>query len=120
MGTHAPAGVFSLDEVARAALVTQAQVRAVAGSDGPFAAAEAVRLGRALVASRRAGTEARSQPLFANAVTTHALLDARRAPLALSATLHAAVLTTLVFALGFHSSAAMHGVDDNGRSPHLI
>jgi TonB family protein len=120
MGTHAPAGVFSLDEVARAALVGPAEVRELAGSDGPFAAADAVRLGRALVAFRRAGTEARRQPLFANAVTPHALFDARRAPLALSASLHAAALTTLVFALGFHSSAAMHGVDDNGRSPHLV
>jgi TonB family protein len=120
MGTYAPAGVFSLDEVARAALVTQAQVRELAGSEGPFAAADAVRLGRTLVTSRRAETLTHRQPLFANTVLPHAVLDTRNAPLALSATLHVALLTTIVFALGFHSSAAMHGAEGNGLPPHLI
>ena len=119
MGTHAPSGVFSLDEVARAAVVTQAQVQAVAHSDGPFVAADAVRLGRALVAWRRETTEAR-RPLFANVVATHTVLDARGAPLAFSATLHVAVLTTIVFVLGFHSSAATNGLDGSGPPAHLI
>jgi len=120
MGSHAPSDVFSLDEVARAAIVTQAQVRALARSDGPFAADDAVRLGRALIASRRQAIEAHQAPLFANAAAEYALLDARRVPLAFSATLHLAVLTSIMFALGFRSSAATHGLDDNAPPPHLI
>ena len=120
MGTHAPAGVFSLDEVARAALVTPAQARELAGSDGPFAAADAVRLGRALVASRRAAAQVHQEALFASATPARPVLEARSAPLAFSATLHVAVLTTLVFAFGFHSSAATHGVDVDGPPPRLI
>jgi protein TonB len=122
MGPHASSDVFSLDEIARAALVTQAQVRALAGSDGPFAAADAVRLGRALAAHRRQATETRQPPLFLNTAAAYepTLLAPRNAPLVLSATLHVAVLTTIMLALGFRSSAATRGLDDTGPPPHLI
>jgi len=120
MGTYAPTDVFSLDEVARAALVTQAQVRALARSDGPFASADAIRLGRSLVAARRQTTEPPQMPLFGTAAGGRTGLYARNAPLAFSATLHVAVLTTIVFAVGFGSSAATRGLDDSGPAAHLI
>jgi TonB family protein len=121
MGPHAPSDVFSLDEVARAAVVSPAQVRAFARSDGPFAAADAIRLGRALVTKRRQVPDAGQSTLFgATAALGPPVLDARGAPLAFSATLHVVVLTTLVFALGFRSNAATHSLDDGGPSAHLI
>ncbi|HUK34126.1 MAG TPA: energy transducer TonB [Vicinamibacterales bacterium] len=117
MGT--PSGVFSLDEVARAAGVTRAQARTLANDDGLLSGAEAVRLGRALVAARRAATAGREAPLFSQPSTT-AGFESHGLPLAFSASLHVAVLTTIVLALGFRTTAATRLLDESAPPVRLI
>lgn len=97
--------VYSLNEVARAAGVSDAQARAAAGSDRLLSSRDAVRLGRALVAERRAGTTASAAPLFSR--VTHApSVSLRGLPLAVSGSLHVALLATIIFSLGFFRASA--------------
>ena len=65
MATDGPFDVYSLREVARAAGVSEAQARAAAGGHRLLSSRDAVRLGRALVAQRRAGIIAVEAQLFA-------------------------------------------------------
>src|SRR4051812_48803147 len=100
-------GVYSLDEIARAADVTQAQARFVASGDGFFSAAEAVRAGRTLVARRRAATVVTEAPLFCRAADIATMSpDVHGVPLVVSGSLHIALLAAIVFAIGFRPSAA--------------
>lgn len=116
-----PIGVYSLDEIARAAGVTEAQARAASRAPGPLSFTEAVALGRTLVAARRAATVAVEDPLFVHSAPTP-LREPRGVPLLVSGSLHAVLLATIVSAFGFHTSAAARSVDDAGQTPlvHLI
>jgi periplasmic protein TonB len=98
-------GVYSLEEIARAAGVTEAQARALAGVEQWLCGADAVRLGRALVEQRRAGTTPVEPPLFAR-TSSPWFLDSHGVPLAVSGSLHVALLATVVFAIGFRPTAA--------------
>jgi len=91
-------GVYSLGEIARAAGVTEAQARALAGADEWFSEDEAIRLGRVLVYRRRAVPTAAPSPLFARTAAEPSRFG--RLPLAISGSLHIAVMVTVLLALG--------------------
>jgi periplasmic protein TonB len=112
-------GVYSLDEVARAAGVTEAQARAFAGADEWFSGPDAVRLGRALVDRRRAATIAIEPPLFSRTSPAW-LLDSGGVPLAVSGSLHVALVATVVFALGFHATVATSATTDDRPLARLV
>jgi TonB family protein len=111
--------VYSLREVARAAGVSEAQARAVAGGVRMLAARDAVRLGRTLVACRRAAALTIAAPLFAG-ISGHASTGRRGLPLALSGSLHLGLLAVLVFVLGFHTSAATNAVNEIAAPMALV
>ena len=119
MRPDALCGVYSLDEVARAAGVSVSQARACAGSDGLLSARDAVRLGRLLVTRRRSAAHAAQAPLFAR-VTEKTAAGVRGVPLAVSGSLHAALLASIVFVLGLGTSAATTHVVDESREMHLV
>src|SRR5437870_2320135 len=114
MRTDVSSDVYSLREIARAAGVSEAQARAAAGGRRLLPAREAVRLGRALVAERRASTRLLEVPLFSHVSEATSLIGVtgRGVPLAVSGSLHVALLASIIFALGFRSSAAMPPRDD--------
>ena len=112
-------GVYSLDEIACAAGVTEAQARALAGTDMWFSSAEAVRLGRALVERRRAATRAVEPTLFSRAPQTW-FLDGQGVPLAVSGSLHLALLAAIVFSLGFRTTAATSASRDTAPPARLV
>ena len=112
-------GVYSLDEIARAAGVTEAQARTVAGAEAWFCGADAVRLGRALVERRRAGTTPIESPLFSRTPSPW-LLDSHAVPLVVSGSLHVALLATMMFAIGFRATAATNAPMDQPELPHLV
>jgi TonB family protein len=119
MGSTGLFDAYSLQEVARAAGVSTAQVRAVAGSDRLLSPREAVRLGRLLVARRRAGMVTAQAPLFSR------LADGRPwnvpgLPLAVSGSLHAALLASIIFVLGFRTTAATSVRDEAVSPAHLV
>jgi protein TonB len=119
MGSTGLFDAYSLREVARAAGVSTAQVRAVAGSDRLLSPPEAVRLGRLLVAQRRAGMVIAQAPLFSR------LEDGRSwkmpgLPLAVSGSLHAALLASIMFVLGFRTTAATSFRNEALSSAHLV
>ena len=115
MRTDGLSDVYSLNEVARAAGVSDAQARAAAGSDRLLSSRDAVRLGRALVAERRAGTTASAAPLFSR--VTHApSVSLRGLPLAVSGSLHVALLATIIFSLGFFRASAATSLHDERRT----
>jgi len=119
MRTDGLSDVYSLQEVARAAGVSEALVRAAADGDRLLSSREAVRLGRALVAHRRAGTVAVEAPLFSRIVEA-ASLNLHGLPLAVSASLHVALLASILFVLGFRTSAAARLRDDVPQPMHLV
>jgi TonB family protein len=96
---------FTPREVARAAGVPEAQVVAVVGPDVRYVGhADAVRIGR-LLAQRAAGVPARASehgPLFALFATRKSTQRPASLPLAVSTTLHAALVALLVFAATFN------------------
>jgi protein TonB len=106
MPTDGLSGVFSLHEVARAAGVSDARARAAAGGVRFLPARDAVGLGRALVAERRAGTVVVDAPLFCRVSQAASFAQLRSLPLAVSGSLHLALLAAVILGLGFHSIAA--------------
>jgi protein TonB len=119
MRTDGLSDVYSLEEVARAAGVTLAQARAGAGSDGILAAREALRLGRLLVAERRAQTTVPAAPLFAR-VTGGRSLNVSSLPLAVSGSLHGALFASIIFLFGFRTTAATGIADQLPVPSHLV
>ena len=116
MGTDGPFDVYSLREVARAAGVSEAQARALSklsGGNPLLSSRDAVRLGRALVADRRAGIVAAEAQLFSR-ISDATSLNLRGLPLAVSGSLHAVLLASIIFVLGFRTSAAT-AARDRGR-----
>jgi protein TonB len=111
-------GVYSLDEIARAASATEAQARALARVDGPLSAADAVRLGRALVERRRSGIP-RQAPLF-YAASQRLSREGRGGPLALSGSLHVGALAAIALAVSFHATAATTAAVEHGPRVSLI
>ena len=122
MRTEVPSDVYSLREIARAAGVSEAQARAAAGGDRWLPAREAVRLGRGLVAERRASTRLLDAPLFSRISDATSVIDlpGRGVPLAVSGSLHVALLASIILALGFRSSAATPARDDIATPMHLV
>jgi periplasmic protein TonB len=119
MRTDGLSGVYSLEEVARAAGVSTAQARAAAGRDRLLAPRDAVRLGRALVAHRRAATRVMEAPLFSR-VSESTSPNLRGVPLAVSGSLHVALLAAIILILGFRTIAATRPRDDVARPMHLV
>jgi periplasmic protein TonB len=112
------ADLYSLDEIARAAGVTEAQARAAAGADGWLSASDAVRLGRRLVAERRSATVLPEPPLFS---TSHPRsFSVPRVPLALSGSLHVALAAAVLFALGLPATVATSGTATSAPDIHLV
>ena len=118
MRTDGLSDVYSLEEVARAAGVTRARARAVAGHDGMLTARDALRLGRMLVAERRARAAVPPAPLFAR-ITSGRALNVPGLPLALSGSLHAALLASIVFMFGFRPTLAVSAHDEPPPA-HLV
>jgi TonB family protein len=112
-------GAYSLDEIARAAGVTEAQARALAHGNGPWSAADAVALGRALVAQRRGATLLGQASLF-DAASERLPHDLSGVPLALSGSLHVGALATIAFALSFHATAATTAAAEHAPRVQLI
>lgn len=112
-------GVYSLDEIARAAGVTQAQARALASADGWLPGADAVRLGRALVERRRAATTALEPTLFSH-TSPPWLFDSRGVPMAVSGSLHLALLATVALAFGFRATTATSLQADTAPPARLV
>ena len=100
MGTDGLSDVYSLEEVARAAGVSRKQARALAGDDRMLPARDALRLGRLLVAERRASVTVPSAPLFAR-VTGGRTLNLPGLPLAVSGSLHAGTVWVPSLSSGF-------------------
>jgi TonB family protein len=119
MGTDGPFDVYSLPEVARAAGVSEAQVRAAAAGARLLSFPNAVRLGRALVAERRAGVVPVHAPLFSRLSDTTPL-GLRGLPLAVSGSLHVALLASIIFILGFRTSAATVARDEAVAPARLV
>src|SRR5215471_7181700 len=111
------AGLYSLDEIARAAGVTAAQARAVAGVDGWLSATDAVRVGRRLVAERRSATVLLAPALFSTARPRSFTVE--RVPLALSGSLHVAALAAVLFALGLPATVATSTAGTT-QAAHLV
>ena len=122
MQTDVVSDVYSLREIARAAGVSEAQARAMAGADRLLTAPDAVRLGRALVARRRASTPFVETPLFSHVAdaTSFTGLAGRGVPLAVSGSLHLALLASIIFVLGFRTSAAAPARDEIAAPMHLV
>jgi periplasmic protein TonB len=122
MRTDVASDVYSLREIARAAGVSEAQARAMAGADRLLTTRDAVRLGRALVAERRASTQFVEAPLFSkvSGATSFTGLAGRGVPLAVSGSLHLALLASIIFVLGFRTSAAAPARDENTAPMHLV
>jgi len=112
-------GVYSLDEIARAAGVTEAQARALASADTWFSGADAVRLGRALVERRRAATTTIGPALFLHQSQPW-LLDSPGVPMVVSGALHVALLAALVFALGAHATTATNITHETQSPSRLV
>jgi len=119
MRTDGLSDVYSLEEVARAAGVSRAQARALAGHDGMLPARDALRLGRLLAAERRASVAAPSTPLFAR-VASGRTLNVPGLPLAVSGSLHAALFASLIFVFGFRTTAATTTADEHPAPAHLV
>jgi periplasmic protein TonB len=111
--------VYSLQEVARAAGVSVADARAFAGRDGVFAASDAVRLGRMLVTQRRNWTVAGPPQLFTT-LSRGTSMSLRGLPLAVSGSLHAVLFASIIFLLGFSTSAATIPRGDLSPQTHLV
>ena len=80
---------------------------------------EAIRIGRTLVTQRRAGAVAAQAPLFARSSGTTSVTFPG-VPLALSGSLHAALLASIIFILGFHPNAASIASHDIAPDMHLV
>ena len=97
----ADAEVYSLREIARAARATEAEVRALAGGvDRLVSHADAVRLGRLLVARQRAASVPGTAPLFSlfsASASSGRRRPSRQLPLVVSGALHAGVLAAIIF-----------------------
>jgi periplasmic protein TonB len=98
------AGLYSLAEIARAAGVTEAQARAAAGADDWLSASDAVRLGKTLVADRRSAAVLVEPPLFS--ASRPRSFNIPRVPLALSGSLHVALVAAALFAFGLPATVA--------------
>src|SRR3954463_11986482 len=119
MRTDGLADVYSLREVALAASVSAAQAQAVAGSDRMLSARDAVRLGRTLIARQREGLFISPALLFST-VSDARTFKRPALPLAMSASLHAALFGAVIVILGFRANAAVSQLDDEARPAHLI
>ena len=119
MRTDGLSDVYSLPEVARAAGVSDAQARALAGAVDLLSARDALRLGRELVAHRRAGSLTVEAPLFARVSDARAF-NPRGVPLALSGSLHVALFATIIFILSFRTSAATSAHEEIAEPMHLV
>jgi periplasmic protein TonB len=113
---HSDAEVYSLREIARAARATEARVRALSGDDRLVPHAEAVRLGRMLLA-QSAALAVGAAPLFSLFSTStpggrrH---SSKRLPLAVSGALHAGVMAAIIFTtLGLAPTAATRETVDH-------
>jgi periplasmic protein TonB len=110
MRPHEHVEVYSPREIARAAGSTEAHVRALTGNvDGLLTHADAVRIGRLLVAHRRAASAPVYAPLFS--LFSLSASDgrrpvSRRLPLAMSGALHAGLLAALIGVLSLAPTAA--------------
>jgi len=111
--------VYAIDEVARAAGVSDAEALAAAGGDRLLSSRDAVRLGRALVAHRRAGTLVVEARLFARVSDTGSL-NLHGVPLAVSGSLHVGLLAAIMFMLGFSTSAATPAREDAPQPMRLV
>jgi protein TonB len=119
MGTDGTFDVYSLQEVARAAGVSEAQVRAAAGGARLLSSRNAVRLGRAIVADRRAGVVAAEARLFSR-ISDPTSLNLHGLPLAVSGSLHAVLLASIVVLLGFRTSAASAAREQAAEPARLV
>jgi len=123
MRTDVPSDVYTLREIARAAGVSEAQARAATGGDRLLTARDAVRLGRALVAERRASTPLVEAPLFSHVSDATSFLTGlpgRGVPFAVSGSLHLALLASIIFVLGFGTGAATSARDEIAAPMHLV
>ncbi len=111
-------GVYSIGEIARAANVSEAQVRSITAGRQWFTGDDAERLGRLLVANRRA------TPISHESSFSPRLLDDRKreqaVPLALSGSLHVALVATAVFGLGAHAPLVTSESSSQTPSIHLV
>jgi periplasmic protein TonB len=108
--------LYSPREIARAAGVTEGEVRALLGITKRTVYVphdEAVRLGRKLAARARSSAGVAPEPMFA-AVTDHATVQKRLLPLALSSSLHVAlaVIAVIVTGLNIAPRAAALRIED--------
>jgi protein TonB len=108
--------VYSPDEIAHAAGVPlQAVVAEIGRPDALVTFATAVQIGRTL--ARRTRRAAPSQPLFSMFSSDERPARATSVPLAVSSTLHLAVLAAISAALGLTSKAATLPMPDHPAEP---
>jgi protein TonB len=119
MATDGPFDVYSLQEVARAAGVSEAQAQAAAGGNRLLSSRDAIRLCRSLVARRRAGIVAAQAQLFSR-ISEETSLNLRGLPLAVSGSLHAVLLASIIFVLGFRTTAASAARDRAAEPARLV
>ncbi len=113
------AHVYSLEEVAQAVGADAAQVRVLAGAADYLLAHDALRIGRAIVAERQATRDTREAPLFSEQPWQTAMKGSG-IPIALSGSLHVALLAILVVALGLRSTASTAESEGGGPPVHMV
>ena len=111
--------IFTINEIARAAHVSEAQVRALTGNIQWIAGADALRLAEFLVAARRATTVGRDAPLLSTAMDPCSK-EFRGIPLAISGSLHGALLATALLAFGAHTAVATSASTTDAAIVHLV
>ncbi len=119
MQTDGLPDAYSVEEVARAAAVPVRRVRRLCGDVRFLPSDAAVRLGRVLVAERRAQPSGEPGPLFAR-VSLGAARNFGTVPLAVSGSLHVVLLAAIVLSLGFRTSAATVSPIEAAQPMHLI
>jgi len=120
-----PADVYTLGDIASAANSTEEETRAVAGNPGSdncfWSYADAVRIGRLLVAARYIASTGIEPPLFSQPADRTGALTGAGLPLVVSGSLHLGLLGVLLIAFGLAPTAAATNHDELLREQaHLI
>jgi periplasmic protein TonB len=108
--------VYTLADIASAADSTEEEARAVAGRSEQrlWSYADAVRIGRLLIAGRYAASTVET-PLFSRSGARGAGLGAAGIRVAVSGSLHLGLLGVLLIAFGLAPTAATEGPDERSR-----
>jgi len=118
MGSDYLGDVYTLADIASAADSTEDEARAAAGSSRTlWSYADAVRLGRRLVANRYAACSTLDTPLFSQAGGRRTDVRAAGLPIVVSGSLHLGLLGALLLAFGLAPTAATTADDERTNLP---